>query len=294
MRKLLTTLAVLAVAVLGLIAGTALASNGQGGNGWYLHTSKPNAHGLVTTTCNRDNGFSAHDATVTGPFTDNKCALLVVDPPTTTGGDTTSGGDTTAGGDTTTGSDTTTADTEVAHHYTGEGHSICSEDPAKPIGSVHYATDAAWVSDGSKDGEWIAGACPDLTPPGDGGGGGETTPPPVVIQATIEGPSQTFLCYSIFEVDPAVYTFDWAWHWLTSPSDHYFTPYAVKGNVQYGTNVGGYHLICNAELLGLTTGTPTTYTDSDGQVFNQAWADVMATDHGSYNGMTLNVFPIVG
>jgi len=132
------------------------------------------------------------------------------------------------------------------------------------------------------------------TPPGDGGGEGGPTPPPVVIQPTIDLPSHTFLCYSVFEVDPAVYTFDWAWRLLTSPSDHYFTPYAVKGNVQLGTNVGGYHLVCNVGLLAHKAGTPGTYADSDGQVFDQTWADAMASDHGSYNGMTLNVFPVVG
>ena len=136
------------------------------------------------------------------------------------------------------------------------------------------------------------GDCGGGTPPG--GGGGDPTPPPVDIQPTIEGPSNTFLCYSTFQVDPAVYTVDWAWHWLTSASDHYFTPSAVKGNVPYGTNVGGYHLICNAGLSGDKTGTPETYTDSDGQVFDQTWADAMASDYGSYHGMTLNVFPIVG
>jgi len=135
------------------------------------------------------------------------------------------------------------------------------------------------------------------TPPGDGGGDGGSTPPPVVIQPTIDPPSHTFLCYSTFEVDPAVYTFGQAWQLLTSASDHYFTPYAIKGNVQYGTNIGGYHLVCNAGLLGLlahTSGTPQNYADSDGQVFGQTWADAMASDHGSYNGMTLNVFPVVG
>jgi len=135
------------------------------------------------------------------------------------------------------------------------------------------------------------GDCGGGTPPS--GGGGDPTPPPV-IQPTIEAPSNTFLCYSVFEVDPAVYTVDWAWHWLTSASDHYFTPSAVMGNVPYGTNVGGYHLICNAGLLGDKAGTPKTYTDSNGDVFDQTWADAMASDHGSHNGMTLNVFPIVG
>lgn len=128
---------------------------------------------------------------------------------------------------------------------------------------------------------------------GDGGGGGDPTPPPPPVQPPSDS-SSTFLCYSLFEVDPAVYTFGSAWHWLTSTSDHYFTPDAVAGNVPYGTNVGGYHLVCNAGLLGDTAGTPKTYTDSDGDVFGQAWADAMASDYGSYNGMTLNVFPIVG
>jgi len=263
MRKLLATLA--ALAALGLIAGTALASDGHGGNGWYLHPSNPIHHGHGT--CSQDDGFGA-----TGP----------------TGHHDRCDGHRPGHGRHGHGSGT-----ELAHQYTGEGHSVCSEDPAKPIWAVHYTSDAAWISAGSKDGEWIAGACPDVTPP-DNGGGGDGTPPPVVIQPTIEAPSHTFLCYSTFEVDPAVYTFDLAWRLLTSPSDHYFTPYAVEGNVQYGTNVGGYHLICNAGLLPHTPGTLGMYTDSDGQVFDQAWADAMASDHGSYNGMTLNVFPVVG
>jgi len=128
---------------------------------------------------------------------------------------------------------------------------------------------------------------------GDCNGGG-STPPPDGNPPTTEGPTHTFLCYSTFEVNPAVYTFDVAWQLLTSASDHYFTPYAVEGNVPFGTNVGGYHLVCDAGLLAHTNGAPGTYADSDGQIFDQAWANAMASDHGSYDGMTLNVFPVVG
>jgi hypothetical protein len=55
-------------------------------------------------------------------------------------------------------------------------------------------------------------------------------------------PSGIFLCYSKFQMDPGV------WGEGTAPlllAAGYWLPYAIAGNVDDGTNVGGYHLTCN-------------------------------------------------
>lgn len=59
------------------------------------------------------------------------------------------------------------------------------------------------------------------------------TPPP---------PNNVFLCYSSTQTDPGVWTVDQAPALMAAG---YWSPYAIKGNVAGGTNVGGYHLVCN-------------------------------------------------
>lgn len=55
--------------------------------------------------------------------------------------------------------------------------------------------------------------------------------------------ANVFLCYSIFDQVPAVFPVDVAQNLLTQGG--YWAPSAVLGNVDGGTNIGGYHLICN-------------------------------------------------
>jgi len=68
-----------------------------------------------------------------------------------------------------------------------------------------------------------AGACPVAAPP----------PPP----------NNAFLCYSASETNPGVWPMDTAVQLLKGGG--YWSPYAVPGNVDGGTNIGGYHLVCN-------------------------------------------------
>src|SRR5574340_1603900 len=53
----------------------------------------------------------------------------------------------------------------------------------------------------------------------------------------------TFLCYSAYQVDPGVWPVSQAQILYTTFG--YWQPFAVKGNVTGGTNVGAYHLTCN-------------------------------------------------
>ncbi|MGH2933752.1 MAG: hypothetical protein ACRDL2_04460 [Gaiellaceae bacterium] len=55
--------------------------------------------------------------------------------------------------------------------------------------------------------------------------------------------SNAFLCYSDSQNDPGVWPIGVAQQLLNEGG--YWSPYAVAGNVDGGTNIGGYHLVCN-------------------------------------------------
>lgn len=59
----------------------------------------------------------------------------------------------------------------------------------------------------------------------------------------INEPDAVFLCYSKFQTEPGVWSPEQAKELLRQG---YYYPVAVKGNVPGGTNLGGYHLVCNA------------------------------------------------
>jgi hypothetical protein len=61
--------------------------------------------------------------------------------------------------------------------------------------------------------------------------------------AAINEPDGVFLCYSKFQVEPGVWSPAQAKELL---GQGYYYPVAVKGNVPGGTNLGDYHLVCNA------------------------------------------------
>lgn len=66
-------------------------------------------------------------------------------------------------------------------------------------------------------------------------------------------PNNVFLCYSVFETNPAVFPIGTAGALL---GHGYWSPYAVPGNVAGGTNIGGYNLVCNlasAQSVGDST-----------------------------------------
>lgn len=54
--------------------------------------------------------------------------------------------------------------------------------------------------------------------------------------------NNVFLCYSKFEVDPGVWPVTEAEGLM---DDGYWSPAAADGNIDGGTNIGGYHLVCN-------------------------------------------------
>ena len=111
-------------------------------------------------------------------------------------------------------------------------------------------------------------ACVDVT----------VTEKPVAPVVKTEG--SVFLCYSTFQVDPGV----WPGHIAAQliAGGGYWQPYAVKGNVPFGTNIGAYHLVCN-----LATG------QAAGQQFAGGGGDVSGPEaFGSITG-NLGWYPVV-
>lgn len=93
-----------------------------------------------------------------------------------------------------------------------------------------------------------------------------------VVPVTDE-PDAVFLCYSKFQVEPGVWAPDIARTLLASG---YYLPTAVKGNVAGGTNLGGYHLVCNAPV-----GATGEVVNENGMVFP-----------GAFAGDTLGYYPL--
>jgi len=104
-----------------------------------------------------------------------------------------------------------------------------------------------------------------------------STPPPP--PPAVHTPSHSFLCYSTYQTDPGVWENSQA---ITLLGQGYWIPYAIKGNVTGGTNIGGYHLVCN-----LATG------QAAGQQF--AGADGFVPGVGSYPALkgVVGWYPIV-
>lgn len=77
--------------------------------------------------------------------------------------------------------------------------------------------------------------------------------------------SSVFLCYSKFQVDPGA----WLAHQASElMSEGYWAPFALTGNVDGGTNVGDYHLVCNPQTSAPTfasvNAAPERYIGADG------------------------------
>jgi hypothetical protein len=95
---------------------------------------------------------------------------------------------------------------------------------------------------------------------------GKKVEPPVVNL-----PDGVFLCYSKFQTEPGVWMQDQAAELLAAG---YWYPNALPGNVDGGTNVGSFHLVCNA------SGTPTgMFVNENGEVVS---ADYAARNLGHY------------
>ena len=105
----------------------------------------------------------------------------------------------------------------------------------------------------------------------------EQEPTALVLPA---GENSFFLCYSVFQVDPGVWPAHIAGQLLAGGG--YWQPYAVKGNVPYGTNVGDYHLVCN-----IATG------QAAGQQFAGTGGDISGTEAFPMVTGQLGWYPVV-
>jgi hypothetical protein len=108
---------------------------------------------------------------------------------------------------------------------------------------------------------------------------------PVVPAKPSDEISESFLCWNHEMVDPIAYVDKVAdTMWKTG---NYFEPQAILGNVVGGTNLGAYHLVCNAPgtmtMTGLGLG-------GSGEVYS---AEVMTLYHQAHPGVNdLNVYHI--
>jgi hypothetical protein len=93
--------------------------------------------------------------------------------------------------------------------------------------------------------------------------------PPVcrgkVAPPAVNEPDGIFLCYSKSQTEPGVWMQDQAAELLAAG---YYYPSALAGNVNGGTNLGAFHLVCNA------SGTPTGKSvNENGEVVSAEYAD---------------------
>ena len=109
-------------------------------------------------------------------------------------------------------------------------------------------------------------------------------PEPVVPETVV--PSDTvassYLCWNHEMVNPVAYTDKVADEmWKTG---NYFEPQALLGNVAGGTNVGAYHLVCNAP----STLKPTGYgLGGSGEVYSPQMMQAYHLDHLGGNDLNL-------
>jgi len=81
-------------------------------------------------------------------------------------------------------------------------------------------------------------------------------------------PVSYFLCYSAYQTTPGVWPKDVALQLLTQG---YWLAYAVPGTVAGGTNLGGYHLVCN---LASTQAVDGQFVGGDGTVLGSSYSGV--------------------
>jgi hypothetical protein len=107
----------------------------------------------------------------------------------------------------------------------GKTYLYADDDPASDF--VAFLTDEGYSA--------AEGACKSATPP---------------------PPGNVFLCYSSTQTNPGVWPVTQAAALMAAG---YWSPYAVAGNVDGGTNVGGFHLSCNlVSGQAVTQGSVTT------------------------------------
>ena len=108
------------------------------------------------------------------------------------------------------------------------------------------------------------------------------TPPPAIQSDHF---SSSFLCWNKEMVNPVAYLDYIADQmWLTG---NYFEPQAILGNVEGGTNLGAYHLVCNAPATMKATG---EVLGGSGDVYS---AEISKLYHAEHPGLNdLNVYHI--
>jgi hypothetical protein len=81
-------------------------------------------------------------------------------------------------------------------------------------------------------------------------------------------PPSYFLCYSAYQTTPGVWPKDIALQLL---QQGYWLAYAVSGNTAGGTNLGGFHLVCN---LASTQAVDGQFVGGDGTVLGSVYSGV--------------------
>lgn len=107
-----------------------------------------------------------------------------------------------------------------------------------------------------------------------------------VTKAVPGNDASSYLCWNHQMVDPVAYTDSVADEmWKTG---NYIEPQAILGNVVDGTNIGAYHLVCNAPTTMQKTALA---LGGSGEVYT---ADTVAAYHADHpvNGNDLNIYHI--
>jgi hypothetical protein len=97
---------------------------------------------------------------------------------------------------------------------------------------------------------------------------------------------RSYLCWNHEMVNPVAYQdaiADTMW-----ALGKYFERVAIYGNVEGGTNIGAYHLVCNASATMQPTGEG---LGGSGEVYSQSAMNAYHADH-PVNGNDVNVYHI--
>lgn len=118
---------------------------------------------------------------------------------------------------------------------------------------------------------------------GNNGGGGNTVVP---VFPLASGSPGSYLCWNSWMTDPVAYpdaVADAMW-----TTGMYLEPKAILGNVTGGTNIGAYHLVCNAPSTLVATDVA---IGGSGELYSPAAVAAYHHDH-PVNGNDLNIYHV--